>query len=77
MMEIWNDGFEGILSIKNGLSNFITQHSIIPDGWDYDIAPVNHIISICYRNSDTLNYSAYPKKFYIGRNIGPTEAELK
>jgi CRISPR/Cas system-associated endonuclease Cas1 len=29
-MEWWNYGFEGILSIKNGLFNFITQYSNIP-----------------------------------------------
>ncbi len=37
-MECWSDGFEGILSIKNGLFNFITQHSIIPDGQDFDLS---------------------------------------
>jgi hypothetical protein len=50
-MEWWNDGFDGILSIKWGLFKFITQYSIIPDGWDFDLSLGNHIISRGCKNS--------------------------
>ena len=66
-MEWWNDGVEGVLSIKNGLFNFITQYSIIPDGWDFDLSPDNHITSICYRNSETFNWEEHFGSQQVGK----------
>ena len=42
------------------------QHSMIPDGWDFDTSDENLIILICCRNSETLNYSVY-QPFILGK----------